>query len=168
MELIIRPLTPADREPAVALINAAALWYREFLPAGEYRDPEMTIEDWEGEARRMTWYGAFAAGRLAGVMGLEYVGDAALLRHGYVAPEHQQAGVGSRLRAFLESQVRGVRRVIAGTYAGNYKARGMLEKSGYRLATDSEGVLRTYYAIPEARVRSSVAYEKDVPGLPPL
>ncbi len=164
MDLIIRPLTLADRESAVNLINAAAQWYREFLPPEEMRDPEMTIEDWDEEARRITWYGAFAAGRLAGVMGLEYVGDVALLRHGYVSPERQQEGIGSRLRAFLESQVRGVRRVIVGTYAGNYKARGMIEKSGYRLVGDSGRVLHTYYSIPEDRVKASVAYEKLIPG----
>jgi GNAT superfamily N-acetyltransferase len=163
MDLIIRSLTPADREPAIGLINSAARWYREFLPSGEVREPEMTIEEWDAETRRMTWYGAFAAGQLVGVMGLECMSDAALLRHGYIDPERQHEGIGSRLRAFLESQAGGVRRIIVGTYAGNYKARGMLEKSGYRLVADSGQVLHTYYAIPEDRVKSSVAYEKLIP-----
>jgi hypothetical protein len=35
-----------------------------------------------------------------------------------------------------------------------------LEKAGYRLATDSEALLRAYYGIPEDRLRSSVTYEK--------
>jgi hypothetical protein len=47
-----------------------------------------------------------------------------------------------------------------GTYARNYKARGALEKAGYRLSPDSEAVLREYYAIPEDRLRASVTYEK--------
>jgi len=160
----MRPLTAGDRDAAVGLINVAARWYREFLPVEELKDPEMTAEEWDGEARRLTWYGAFEAGRLVGVMGLEYVRDVALFRHGYVEPADQHRGVGAGLRAFLESQVRGVRRIIAGTYARNYKARGMLEKSGYRLVADSESVLRTYYAIPESRITSSVAYEKIVPA----
>jgi GNAT superfamily N-acetyltransferase len=163
MDLLIRSLTPADRESAVSLINSAARWYREFLPSEDVREPEMTTEDWDAEARRMTWYGAFAAGQLVGAMGLEYVSDVALLRHGYIAPEHQHEGVGSRLRAFIESQVQGARRILVGTYAGNYKARGMLEKTGYRLVADSEQVLHAYYAIPEDRVKASVAYEKVIP-----
>ncbi|MBI4611027.1 MAG: GNAT family N-acetyltransferase [Candidatus Rokubacteria bacterium] len=160
--LTIRPLMLEDRDEALAVINTAARWYREFLPAGEYHDPEMTPGQWEGEARRMTWYGAFAEGALVGVMGLEYVRDTALLRHAYVLPDHQRRGVGSRLRDHLEGEVRGVRRIIVGTYAGNYKARAALEKAGYRLSSDSEAVLRAYYAIPEDRLKSSVTYEKTI------
>jgi len=47
-----------------------------------------------------------------------------------------------------------------GTYARNYKARGALEKAGYRLSEDSAAVLRAYYAVPEDRLRASVTYEK--------
>lgn len=161
-DLTIRPLTLADRDAALGVINEAARWYREFLPPGEYHDPEMTPAQWEAEARRMTWYGAFVAGSLVGVMGLEYAGDAALLRHAYVLPEHQHQGIGSRLREHLEGQVRGVHRIIVGTYAGNFKARSALEKAGYRLSPDSEVVLRAYYSIPEGRLKSSVTYDKAI------
>jgi hypothetical protein len=47
-----------------------------------------------------------------------------------------------------------------GTYARNYKARGALEKMGYRLSMDPAAVLREYCAIPEDRLRASVTYEK--------
>ncbi|MBI2467885.1 MAG: GNAT family N-acetyltransferase [Candidatus Rokubacteria bacterium] len=160
--LEIRPLTPADRAAALAVINEAARWYRDFLPAGEVHDPEMTPEQWEGETRRMTWYGAFVRGRLVGVMGLEYARDVALLRHAYVLPDFQRQGVGTRLREHLETQVRGVERIVVGTYAGNHKARAALEKAGYGPSADSERVLRAHYAIPEDRLRSSVTYEKRV------
>jgi GNAT superfamily N-acetyltransferase len=156
----IRPLTPADRDAALAVINAAASWYREFLPPDEVREPEMTRAQWEAEARRLTWYGAFVSGALVGVMGLESVREAALLRHAYIVPEYQRHGIGSRLREHLEGQARGARRIIVGTYAGNFKARTALEKAGYRLSPDSEAVLRAYYEIPEDRLRASVTYEK--------
>jgi RimJ/RimL family protein N-acetyltransferase len=158
----IRPLSSADCEAAVALINQAAHWYCEFLPPEQHHEPEMTRQQWEAEARRMTWYGAVVAGTLVGVMGLEYVRDVALLRHAYVLPTHQRRGIGSFLRAHLEALVHGVRRVVVGTYSGNYRARHLLEKAGYRLSRDSAAVLRAYYAISEDRLRSSVAYEKDV------
>ncbi len=147
-------------ESTLAVINTAARWYREFLPPDEVHEPEMTSARWEAEARRLTWYGFFEEGTLLAVAGLEYVRDAALLRHGYVLPEHQRRGIGSLLREHLEGQVRGVHRIIVGTYAGNYKARGALEKAGYRLSADPEAVLRVYYAIPESRLLSSVTYEK--------
>jgi len=156
----IRALVPGDRNAALAVINMAARWYRDFLPAEDFHDPEMTPEQWEAEARRLAWYGVFDGDVLVAVGGLEHVRDAALLRHGYVVPEYQRRGVGALLREHLEQQVRGVSRIIVGTYAGNYKARGALDKAGYRLSADSEAVLRAYYAIPENRLTSSVTYEK--------
>jgi GNAT superfamily N-acetyltransferase len=165
-EVTIRRLGAADRSAAVDVINTAARWYGEFLPAGELHEPEMTAAQWDEEGRRLMWYGGFLAGDLIGVMGLEYAGDAALLRHAYILPEHQHRGVGLRLVEHLEAAARGeraargLRRIIVGTYARNYKARGALEKTGYRLSADSAGVLREYYAIPEDRLRASVTYEK--------
>ena len=171
----IRVLTRADQDAAVAVINTAAQWYQEFLPTEEYHDPEMTPGEWQTEAKRLMWYGAFQAevpaevpmGVLLGVMGLEYVKDVALLRHAYILPEQQRHGVGSRLREHLENQIRirsveriVVERLIVGPYTGNYKARAALQGAGYRLCADSEAVLRAYYAIPKDRLRSSVTYEK--------
>lgn len=159
-DLGIRRLTSGDREAAVSVINIAARWYREFLPSDEVHDPEMTSAQFEAEGRRLAWYGAFADDTLIGVMGLEYVRDAALLRHAYVLPDQQHRGVGTLLREHVEAEVRGVRRIIVGTYAANYKARGALEKAGYRLSPDPEAVLRAYYSIPENRLRTSVSYER--------
>ena len=156
----IRALAAVDRDAALAVINTAARWYREFLPAGESHDPEMMPAQWEAEAQRMTWYGAFIQGALVGVMGLEYVKDVALLRHAYVLAEYQREGIGTCLREHLEAQVRGVLRILVGTYRENSKARAMLERSGYTLSPDPEAVLRTYYSIPEDRLQSSVTYEK--------
>ena len=161
-DIQIRQLTEGDREAALAVINVAARWCREFLPAEEYHDPEMTQDDWAKEAKRLCWYGAFAPDTLLGVMGLEYVKDVALLRHAYVLPDQQRSGVGSLLRTYIERRIRGVRRIVVGTYTGNYKARDMLEAAGYLLSADSEAVLRAYYDIPEDRLQSSVTYEKEV------
>ncbi|MPZ73264.1 MAG: GNAT family N-acetyltransferase [Nitriliruptorales bacterium] len=92
----------------------------------------------------------------------EFVEDVALLRHWYVDPASQRRGVGARLREHLEQQVAGVGRIIAGTYAGNYKARRALSQGGYKLSADSGAVLRSYYDIPEDRLSSSVTYERAV------
>ena len=66
----------------------------------------------------------------------------------------------SRRAEITAWQRAGVDRIIVGTYQGNYKARGVLEKLGYRECTNSDEVLRAYYSIPEERLRTSVAYEK--------
>lgn len=163
---VIRPLSLTDRDAAVAVINTAARWYREFLPPEELHDPEMTPAHWEAEAARMTWYGAFVEGALVGVIGLEYVRDVALLRHAYVLPEYQRQTIGAHLLQHAEAEVHGVGRIIVGTYAGNYKARTGLENAGYRLSANSESVLRAYYSIPEERLKSSVTFEKAIEPRP--
>lgn len=166
IRVTIRPLTVADRDAALNVINSAARWYRDFLPPDELHDPEMTAAQWDEEARRLAWYGGFLDSALLAVMGLERSRDAALLRHAYILPEHQHHGIGLRLVEHLELVARregaGVRRIVVGTYARNYKARGALEKAGYRLSEDSAAVLRAYYAIPEDRLRASVAYDKPI------
>jgi GNAT superfamily N-acetyltransferase len=167
-QVTIRPLTAADRDAAVDVINRAARWYREFLPPEDLHDPEMTAAQWDEEAGRLAWYGGSLKGAVVAVMGLEYARDVALLRHAYILPEHQHRGIGLRLAEHLETQARrdgparGVRRLIVGTYARNYKARGALEKAGYCLSPDSATVLCEYYAIPEDRLRASVTYEKSI------
>ncbi|MFA5028380.1 MAG: GNAT family N-acetyltransferase [Candidatus Methylomirabilota bacterium] len=160
MAPIIRQLGPADRDAALAVINTAAHWYQEFLPSAEVHDPEMTAEQWMAEAARMTWHGVFVGDRLVGVIGLEYVRDAALIRHGYILPECQRQGIGNLLREHLETEVRGASRIIIGTYRGNFKARRHLEKAGYTPSPNPAFVLRTYYDIPEDRFHSSLTYEK--------
>lgn len=161
-ELIIRSLDRTDRELAVSVINSAAEWYREFLPEDEAAGPEMTPEEWDSEAARMTWYGAFADHQLVGVMGAECIQDVVLLRHAYVLPDWQRRGIGAALVRHAESRVTGVDRIVVGTYAANHKARAALERIGYRLSEDPETVLRAYYDIPEERLMSSVTYEKRI------
>lgn len=159
-EVTVRALGAGDGRAAVTLINTAAKWYAEFLTPSEVYEPEMTLESWAEETRRMTWYGAFDGVDLVGVMGLEYSGGVVLFRHAYVLPDRQRQGIAAMLHNRLEREVEGVDKIIVGTYAANYKARAALERAGYQPSPDPEAVLRRYYDIPEDRLQSSVAYEK--------
>jgi len=161
-QMMVRTLGASDGRAAVSVINSAAEWYAEFLPPSEVHEPEMTLESWAREARRMTWYGAFDGLDLVGVMGLEYSGDAVLFRHAYVLPDHQRQGIAATLLNHLEREVAGVDKIIIGTYSANYKARAAFEKAGYQPSPDPETVLRHYYDIPEDRLQSSVTCEKDL------
>lgn len=158
--LSIRELTSEDCADAVTVINTAAKWYREFLPPEDVHDPEMDEAQWEAEKQRMIWWGALVDGALVGVMGSEPIGEVALLRHAYILPRFQRQGVASALRGHIEARLTDAKRIIVGTYAANYKARGVLEKAGYVLSPDSESLLRAYYDIPEDRLLTSVTYEK--------
>lgn len=155
----VRVLDPSDGPEAVDVINAAAAWYAEFLSSDEFDGTEMDLDEWLAEGRRLTWYGAFLDGRLVGVMGLEYVREVALLRHAYVLPAEQRSGVSQAIQARIMVDLRPVERLLVGTYAANHKARGVLEKGGFRLVDDSQAELRRYWDIPEDRLVSSVVYE---------
>ena len=159
-QMMVRILGASDGRAAVTVINTAAEWYIEFLTPSEIYEPEMTLESWAEEARRMTWYGAFDGVDLVGVMGLEYASGAVLFRHAYVLPDRQRQGIAAMLLNHLEREVDGVDKIIVGTYSANYKARAALEKAGYQPSPDPEAVLRHYYDIPEDRLESSVTYEK--------
>ena len=159
-QVTVRVLGASDGLAAVTVINAAAEWYAEFLAPSEIHEPEMTLESWAEEARRMTWYGAFDGADLVGVMGLEYAGDAALFRHAYVLAHRQRQGIAAMLHDHLEREVEGVDKIVVGTYTANYKARAALEKAGYQRSSNSDAMLRQYYDIPEDRLQSSVTYEK--------
>ena len=159
-QVSVRSLEASDGVAAVTVINTSAEWYAEFLDPSEVHEPEMTLESWAEEARRMAWYGAFDGGHLVGVMGLEYAGDAVLLRHAYVLPGRQREGIAAMMHSHLEREIQGVDRIIVGTYAANFKARNALDKAGYQPSADSEAVLRRYYDIPEDRLQTSVTYEK--------
>ncbi|MCY3540056.1 MAG: GNAT family N-acetyltransferase [bacterium] len=159
---MIRELTSDHRRTALEVINTAADWYRDFLPPEEVGGPEMDESDWDAEAARMTWWGVFLDdGTLVGVVGSEPIGEVVLFRHLYVLPEHQRTGVATTLIDRVERSLPdSVEQVIAGTYSANFKARGFLEKAGFAPVSDSESVLRTFYDIPEDRLRGSVAYHK--------
>ncbi|MCY4369815.1 MAG: GNAT family N-acetyltransferase [bacterium] len=146
------------------MINTAASWYEEFLGREELHSPEMDEATWDAEARRMTWWGAFVGGLLVGVMGCEPAGDAVLMRHAYVLPEYQRNGIGTALLVHSEETLPVPVRIVVGTYAANYKARGNLEKAGYRPSAKSETVLSKYYDIPEDRISTSIVYEKVLPA----
>ncbi len=159
----IRPCTPRDLDAALAVINAAAKSYRSFLPPEEYHEPLMSREELEGETERVRFYVAEdATGEVVGVMGLEQVKDVALIRHGYIQPDHQRQGVGEALLLHLEGLAGTASRIIIGTYRGNRTAQAHLLKHGYRPVADSDAVLREYYEIPDAQRRGSLAFEKAV------
>jgi GNAT superfamily N-acetyltransferase len=163
MSFSIRPYAPPDLTAALGVVNSAAASYRSFLPPEEYHEPLMTREEFQREAGRMQLYVAEdACGEIVGVMGLEHVGEAALIRHGYVRPDHQRRGIGEALLAHLEGMAGPGRRIIIGTYRGNVAAQAHLAKHGYRGVEDSDAVLRTYYDIPEAQRQGSIAFEKCV------
>lgn len=159
----IREMREEDAAEALEVINEAARAYQEVLPPHVYREPQMTADEFMEERGRIKFFVAEAEGKIIGVIGYEYVGDVALIRHAYVRPRYQRKGVGAALLNHVEEIILSEGRVgklIVGTYRDAYWAIAFYSKHGYRLAADSNQILRRYYNIPDVQRENSVALWK--------
>ncbi|HEU4521192.1 MAG TPA: GNAT family N-acetyltransferase, partial [Thermoanaerobaculia bacterium] len=87
---MIRECTASDIDDIEAIINEAAVAYRGVIPADCWRDPYMSRPHLVSEiAAGVNFAGREEGGKLAGVMGLQRVKDATLIRHAYVRKTHQ-------------------------------------------------------------------------------
>jgi GNAT superfamily N-acetyltransferase len=162
--MTIRPCSSADREAIFAIVNAAAEAYRGIIPADRWHEPYMPLEELDEEiAAGVRFWGYEADGELAGVMGIQDVGELDLIRHAYVSPALQGRGIGGRLLEHLASPA--TRRMLVGTWAAAewairfYRRHGFVSVPADRTAE----LLRRYWDIPERQIDTSVVLAK-----PPL
>jgi N-acetylglutamate synthase-like GNAT family acetyltransferase len=154
---MIRRCQEADIAAMLAIINDAAGVYRGVIPADRWHEPYMPLAELESEiADRVEFWGYEEQGGLVGVMGIQDKGEVCLIRHAYVRPQRQQAGVGTRLLRHLESITE--KPILIGTWAAAAWAVAFYQRNGYRLVTEAEKnrLLRTYWQIPERQVETSV------------
>jgi len=153
----IRPCASADFDAVYAVINAAATAYAGVIPADRYHVPYMPEDKLRDEiaagVRFWAWHDREG---LSGVMGIQDVDDVTLIRHAYVMPARQGAGIGSRLLAHLMSLPH--RPLLVGTWADATWAVRFYERHGFRLVTPEEKdrLLRRYWSIPERQIETSV------------
>lgn len=154
---LIRACDPAERDAILAIVNAAAEAYRGVIPADRWHDPYMSGEELGTEIDAgVRFWGYGAAGALAGVMGIQSVGDVDLIRHAYVLPARQGEGVGTSLLRHL----RGLsgRPMLVGTWAAAEWAIRFYEHNGFARVREAEKteLLRRYWRIPERQIETSV------------
>ena len=154
---VIRPCDASEHDAILAVVNAAAEAYRGVIPADRWHDPYMRPEALNGEvAAGVRFWGYEAGGALVGVMGIQAVADAELIRHAYVLPAHQGEGIGTALLRHL----RGLsgRPMLVGTWADAAWAIRFYQRNGFALVSESEKteLLRRYWTIPERQIETSV------------
>jgi len=154
---MIRRCTDADIPAIDAIINEAAQAYRVVIPADCWHEPYMTRSDLLAEiAAGVDFWGWEETGALVGVMGIQKVRDATLIRHAYVRPAYQGRGVGSGLLRMLAGQATG--QLLVGTWAAAQWAIRFYELHGFRLVSTAEKdrLLATYWSIPVRQQETSV------------
>jgi GNAT superfamily N-acetyltransferase len=159
--LTLRPCRDDEQAALLHIINAAAQRYRGVIPDDRWHEPYMRADELAGEiAAGVEFWGAELDASLVGVMGMQHVLDATLIRHAYVMPEVQGRGLGGLLLGKVCAQQ--ARPVLVGTWAAAVWAIRFYERHGFRLAAKDEtaSLLRKYWSIPERQIETSVVLRK--------
>jgi GNAT superfamily N-acetyltransferase len=154
---MIRRCTAGEVATIESIINEAADVYRGVIPADCWHVPYMPRAELMAEiAAGVEFWGWDDAGAPVGVMGLQRVRDATLIRHAYVRPSHQNRGVGRELLTMLVSQATGP--LLVGTWAAATWAIRFYERHGFRLVTaeEKDRLLDTYWSISARQRDTSV------------
>jgi N-acetylglutamate synthase-like GNAT family acetyltransferase len=154
---MIRRCTAADFQAIHAIVNEAAQAYRGAIPADCWHEPYMTEAALRSEiGAGVEFWGWEDQGDLIGVMGIQQVREATLIRHAYVRTERQGQGIGGKLLAFLTAQAAGP--LLVGTWAAAGWAIRFYQGHGFRLASAAEKdeLLTSYWNIPARQKETSV------------
>jgi len=152
---MIRQCHSSDIERVYFIINQAAKAYEGVIPPDCYHQPYMPREELEQEWKRVSFFGWEVNGELVGIMGLEPIKDVTLIRHAYVLPEWQRQGISSKLLAHIKGLV-ATPHLLVGTWADARWAIDFYQKHGFKLLSDKDAVLKSYWDIPERQIETSV------------
>jgi GNAT superfamily N-acetyltransferase len=148
---------PPDVPEILSIVNEAADAYRGAIPSDCWSEPYMPLEELRQELADGVEFWGFREGRrFVGVMGLQAVGDVALVRHAYTRTSAQGKGIGTALIAHLLSLTD--RPVLVGTWKAATWAIRFYEQRGFRLLPEAETatLLRRYWKISDRQLETSV------------
>lgn len=154
---MIRPCSAAEVPFIETIINEAAQAYKGVIPADCWHEPYMLRVELLAEiAAGVHFWGWNDSGTLIGVMGIQRVRDATLIRHAYVRSAHQNRGIGSALLATLVR--RSSEQLLVGTWAAAEWAIRFYQRHRFRLVPTEEKdrLLSTYWKISQRQRETSV------------
>jgi GNAT superfamily N-acetyltransferase len=152
---MIRKLYSEDAQAIFDIVNQAARAYKGHIPDDCYHEPYMPKVEVLQELKNMTFFGWQPENVLMGVMAIQPVRDVTLIRHAYVLPGNQRAGVGQSLLAYL-MQITKTERLLVGTWADAVWAIDFYQKHGFKLVPNKDELLRRYWEIPKRQIETSV------------
>lgn len=154
---MIRRCDDSEFEMIYSIINDAAKAYKGVIPVDCWKEPYMPKNGLRHEIEAgVVFWGYEENGKLVGVMGIQHIQDATLIRHAYVCTSKQNQGIGGNLLSYLRKQT--TRPILIGTWADAVWAIRFYEKRGFRLLSSEEKdrLLRKYWSIPERQIETSV------------
>ncbi len=154
---MIRACTDADISVIEVIINEAARKYQGVIPADCWHEPYMGRTELLAEINAGVRFSGWEdAGSLIGVMGIQKVRDATLIRHAYVLPRHQGRGIGGALLDAFARQSSG--QILVGTWADAAWAIRFYQRHGFRLVLmdEKDRLLTTYWKISDRQREMSV------------
>lgn len=152
----IVPCTPSDFDRILEIINRSAKAYSGVIPDECFHEPYMPAKELKSEiAAGIGFSGCRDGDRLIGVMGSQDVADVTLIRHAYVDPEAQRAGIGAALLNHLRSRTD--KPILIGTWKAATWAVAFYCKHGFALVEESaiRPLLKRYWVVPEAQIVNS-------------
>jgi N-acetylglutamate synthase-like GNAT family acetyltransferase len=154
---MIREATNEDFEEIFNIINDAASAYKGVIPPDRWHEPYMTREELQSQIEDGVRFSCYVDNdEIAGVMGIQYKPDVALIRHAYVRTKQRNKGVGTLL---LQELIKGAMKpILIGTWKAADWAIRFYEKHGFRLVEEEEKnrLLKKYWTIPDRQIETSV------------
>ncbi len=154
---LIRPCEANDFEEIHSIINEAAQAYRGVIPPDCWHEPYLGRDELKGENESGVVFLGYERDRhLLGVMGMQEVGDATLIRHAYVRTGAQGTGIGT---ALLTEIVGGATPLLlVGTWAAASRAIDFYRKHGFETVSSQQtaSLLRRYWQISDRQIETSV------------
>ncbi len=155
---MIRKLYSSDFDSLLKVINNAARIYKGIIPNDKWKEPYMPAEELRGEIKSgVSFYGWFKDDSLVGVMGIQSVKDATLIRHSYVLTKYQGIGIGSKLLKYLINLAE-TSEILVGTWEDAFWAIRFYENHGFKLVPfkEKDRLLQEYWDIPEKQIETSI------------
>jgi len=153
----IRPCRDDERTTILGIVNAAAEAYRGVIPEDCWHEPYMPLRELDSEiAAGVAFWGYEAEGALVGIMGIQPVRDADLIRHAYVVPASQRRCVGGALLQHFRGS--NTRQMLVGTWEAAEWAVSFYRRRGFELASPERKValLKSYWTVPDRQIETSV------------
>ena len=157
LAVTIRPSRHDERAAILGIINAAAVAYRDVIPADRWHEPYMPAAELDREISAGVEFWVYEEdGAVVGTMGIQPVRNVDLIRHAYVLPGNQRLGIGGKLLAHLQNKT--TRRMLVGTWAAAEWAINFYRRHGFEMVSPERktALLKTYWTVPDRQIETSV------------